>query len=494
MPTSTDLVTIRATDLARAIRDRAVSAREAMQAHLDQIARHNPAVTAIVSLRDPDVLLAEADAADRELAEKGPRGPLHGLPHAVKDLSATAGIRTTQGSPLFRDTVPDTDALHVARLRAAGAILIGKTNVPEFGLGSHSRNPVFGTTRNAYDPAKAGGGSSGGAAVALALRMVPLADGSDHGGSLRNPAAWNNVLGLRTAAGRVPGRTDEVFLPPLTVNGPMARCTADLGLLLSVQAGYDPRTPNAIRQDPAMFAEPRPRDLKGLRIGWMGDLGGHLPFEPGVLDLCEAGLQVFSAHGAAVEPVLPAFDPEAIWRSWVLLRQWITGATLKPYWDDPDKRALMRPEAVWEVEQGLRLSAFDVHAASVTRTAWYHCVRGLFERFDVLALPSAQVFPFDAEETWPRRVGGRAMDTYHRWMEVVVPGTLSGCPAISLPVGLNPAGLPMGIQLIAPNQDEASLLAIAAAYEAVTGFDRIMPPVLADRSPVLADRSPALRG
>jgi amidase len=478
MPPSSDLVTMRATDLARAIRDRAVSAREVMQAHLDQIARHNPAVNAIVSLRDADVLLAEAEAADRDLAANGPRGPLHGLPHAVKDLSATAGIRSTQGSPLFRDTVPEQDAIHVARLRAAGAILIGKTNVPEFGLGSHSYNPVFGTTRNAYDPAKAGGGSSGGAAVALALRMVPLADGSDHGGSLRNPAAWNNVLGLRPAAGRVPGQTDEVFLPQLGVTGPMARCTADLGLLLSVQAGYDPRTPNAIRQDPAMFASVQPRELRGLRIGWIGDFGGHLAFEPGVLDLCEAGLKVFSDHGAAVEPVLPAFDPEAIWRAWRVMRQWTTGATLAAHWRDPQKRALMKPEAVWEVEQGQQLSAFDVHAASITRTAWYHCVRGLFERFDVLALPTAQVFPFDAGETWPHSVGGRRMDTYHRWMEVVVPGTLSGCPVISLPVGLNPAGLPMGLQLIAPNQAEAELLAIAAAYEAVTGFDRVVPPAL----------------
>ncbi|KMO41811.1 amidase [Methylobacterium variabile] len=478
MPPSSDLVMMRATDLARAIRDRAVSAREVMQAHLDQIARHNPAVTAIVSLRDPDMLLAEAEAADRELAERGPRGPLHGLPHAVKDLSATAGLRTTQGSPLFRDTVPEVDALHVARLRAAGAILIGKTNVPEFGLGSHSYNPVFGVTRNAYDPAKAGGGSSGGAAVALALRMVPLADGSDHGGSLRNPAAWNNVLGLRPAAGRVPGHTEEIFLPQLGVNGPMARSTADLALLLSVQAGDDPRTPNAIRQDPASFAAPRPRELRGLRVGWIGDFGGHLAFEPGVLDLCEAGLKVFAAQGAAVEPVRPAFDPEAIWRAWLVLRQWITGANLSAHWRDPEKRALMKPEAVWEVEQGQKLSAFDVHAASVTRTAWYHCVRGLFERFDVLALPAAQVFPFDAGLTWPRSIDGRAMDTYHRWMEVVVPGTLSGCPVISLPVGLNPAGLPMGIQLIAPNQAEADLLAIAAAYEAATGFDRTLPPAL----------------
>ncbi|GJD48395.1 Acylamidase [Methylobacterium crusticola] len=478
MTSSPDLVMMRATDLAAAIRARAVSAREVMQAHLDQIARHNPAANAIVSLRDPAILLAEAEAADRALAADGPRGPLHGLPHAVKDLSATAGIATTQGSPLFRDAVPEADALHVARIRAAGAILIGKTNVPEFGLGSHSYNTVFGTTRNAYAPDRTAGGSSGGAAVALALRMVPLADGSDHGGSLRNPAAFNGVLGLRPSGGRVPGNTDEVFLPPLGVNGPMARSVADLGLLLSVQAGYDPRTPMAIRQDPAVFAAPQARDLAGLRVGWIGDFGGHLPFEPGVLALCEDGLGVLAGEGARIEPVVPDFDPEAIWQAWLVLRHWLAGASLAPLWRDPAKRALLKPEAAWEAEQGMAVSAYAVHAASVTRTAWYQCVRRLFERFDVLALPSAQVFPFDAALTWPRAIAGRTMDTYHRWMEVVVPVTMSGCPAISLPVGLGPAGLPMGMQLVARNHGELELLGIAAAYEAATGFDRVLPPAL----------------
>ncbi|WP_407522903.1 amidase [Methylobacterium oryzisoli] len=478
MSPTPDLVMRPATELARMIRGRAVSAREVMRAHLDQIARLNPAANAVVSLRDPDALLAEADAADRDLAAGRMRGPLHGLPHAVKDTAAAAGLVWTQGSPLFRDTVPTEDAPHVARLRAAGAILIGKTNVPEFGLGSHTTNPVFGATRNAYVPERSAGGSSGGAAVALALRMLPLADGSDHGGSLRNPAAWNGVLGLRPSAGRVPMRTDEVFLPELTVAGPMARTTADLGLLLSVLAGPDPRLPNAIRQDPGAFAAPQPRDLTGLRIGWLGDLGGHLPMEPGVLALCEQGLRRFEDLGARVEPLAPGFDPEAIWRAWTVLRAWLAGAGLAPHWRDPEKRPHLKPEAVWEVEQAMALDAFAIHAASVTRSAWYAQVLRLFERADVLALPAAQVFPFPIEEPWPRTIAGRPMDTYHRWMEVAIPVTMAGCPAISLPVGRDPAGLPMGLQLMAPNHGEAGLLAIAAAFEAATGFDRELSPLI----------------
>ncbi|MEH3148378.1 MAG: amidase [Methylobacterium frigidaeris] len=481
MTAPTDLVMMRAGELAAAIRTRQVSAREAMQAHLDRIARLNPAVNAVVALRDPDALLAEADEADRDLAAGRLRGPLHGLPHAVKDTAPARGLVTTLGSPLFRDTVPAADAPHVARLREAGAILIGKTNTPEFGLGSHSYNRVYGTTGNAYDPSRSAGGSSGGAAVALALRMLPLADGSDFGGSLRNPAAWNGVLGLRPSSGRVPARTDEVFLPELAVTGPMARNVADLGLLLSVQAGYDPRTPNSLPDDPKIFADPRPRDLKGLRIGWIGDWGGTLPFEPGILDLCEQGLATFEAQGARVEPLVPDFDPAAIWRAWLVLRHWLVGATLSPHWRKPEARAELKPEAVWEIEGGLKLDAFAVHAASVTRSAWWKTVCDLFERVDVLALPSAQVFPFDAGSDWPRAIAGRPMDTYHRWMEVVVAVTLSGCPALSVPVGLGPQGLPMGMQLVAPNRGELELLRIAAAYEEATGFDRVLPPLLRER-------------
>ncbi|MFE1600517.1 amidase [Methylobacterium sp. ID0610] len=479
MTPPSDLVSLSATALIRAIRDRSVSAREVMQAHLDQIARFNPAVAAIVSLRDPAKLLAEAEAADRDLAAGRWRGPLHGLPHAVKDTSPAVGMPWTQGSPLFRDRMPEADAPHVARLRQAGAILIGKTNIPEFGLGSHTVNPVFGPTRNAYDPSRSAGGSSGGAAVALALRMLPLADGSDHAGSLRNPAAWNGVLGLRPSPGRVPLRTDEVFLPDLSVAGPMARCTADLGLLLSVLAGPDPRLPLSIQEDPAPFATPQARDLAGLRIGWLGDCGGHLATEPGVLDLCERALGVMAERGTRVAPQGLGFDPEELWQAWRVLRAWLAGGALAPLWRDPRTRAALKPDAAWEVEQGLKLDAFAIQAASAVRSRWYAQVLRLFETADLLALPVAQTFPFPVEEAWPRAIAGRAMDTYHRWMESAIPATMAGCPAISLPAGRNPQGLPMGLQLIAPPRGEALLLAVAASYEEATGFDREAPPVLA---------------
>lgn len=474
--TSDALAALTAVDLAEAIGSRRVSCEEVMRAALARIDRLNPGIDAIISRRPDDALLAEARAADADLARGRRRGPLHGFPHAVKDLAATRDVPTTKGSPLLADFVPAADAVHVERLRAAGAILVGKTNVPEFGLGSHSYNPVFGVTRNPYDLSRTAGGSSGGAAAALAARLVPLADGSDHAGSLRNPAAFNNVLGLRPSAGRVPDGTEEVFLPALTVVGPMARNVADLALLFSVQAGYDPRVPASIPGDGSEFAKVAPRDLRGARFGWIGDWGGHLPFEPGILDLCERALRLLEAEGATVEPVRPDFSPEEVWTTWLTLRRFLVGGALAAFHRDPEKRARMKPEARWEVERGLGTSALEVHAASVRRAAWYHVVRRLHERYDALVLPSAQVFPFPAEWTWPREVAGRAMDTYHRWMEVVIPGTLSGCPVLALPVGFDARGLPMGMQWIGPDRGEAGLLALAAAYERASGYDRAAPP------------------
>lgn len=477
-PPVSDIVMMDAAALGEAIRSRAVSCVEVMRAYLDHIDRLNPVVNAIVSRRDADVLLEEARERDEDLARGLHRGPLHGFPQAIKDLAATKGIRTTQGSPLLSDVVPESDAIFVARMKASGAIIVGKTNTPEFGLGSQTYNPVFGTTRNAYDPERTAGGSSGGAAVALALRMLPVADGSDHAGSLRNPAGWNNVLGLRPSFGRVPGEPDEVFIPHLGVVGPMARNAADLALLLSVQAGPDPRTPLAIEADPAVFRTSLESDPAGRRIAWLRDLGGHLPFEPGVLDLCERALKSFEGMGCAVEEVLPDYPPEAIWRNWLTLRAWLIASKLGPFHADPAKRAGLKPEALFEVENGLRLTGYDVHRASVARTEWYHTVRRLLETYDVLAPPTAQVFPFEAGQPWPREVAGRTMDTYHRWMEVVIPATMSGCPTIAVPAGFGEAGLPMGLQLIGRNHGELELLRIAHAYEAATGWVGKVPPRL----------------
>jgi amidase len=465
--------------LSAAIHARAVSCVEVMTAYLDHIERTNPAVNAIVSLEPRESLLAQAQDRDDALGRGESLGWLHGIPQAPKDLLATRGIRSTWGSRLLAGFVPDADAIPVERLRRAGAILIGKTNVPEFGLGSQTYNDVFGTTRNAYAPSRTAGGSSGGAAVALALRMLPVADGSDHAGSLRNPAAFNNVLGFRTTFGVVPSAEGDVFLPALGVVGPMARTATDLALLLSVLAGYDARAPLSSRDDPARFAAPLGRDFAGTRIGWLGDLGGHLPFEPGVLALGRAALPAFEAIGCTVDEVRVDHAMERVWQSWLVLRAFQVGSVLKVHHADPAKRALMKPEARWEVERGARLTAYELADAATERTAWYRTVRGLFAHHDYLVLPSAQVFPFDAGMHWPRTIAGRDLDTYHRWMEVVVPITMAGCPALNVPAGFGPAGLPMGIQLVGRPHDELGCLQLAHAYEQATGWVARHPPALA---------------
>lgn len=479
---ATHIVDMRAVELAQAIRARRVSCVEVMTAYLDQIDRLNPAANAIVALQDRGDLLKQAAARDAELARGGPLGLLHGFPHAVKDLQPVKGIRFTQGSPIFRDTVAATDSVPVERVRNAGAIFVGKTNTPEFGLGSNTFNPVYGITRNAYDPSRTSGGSSGGAAVALALRMAPLADGSDYGGSLRNPAGWNNVYGFRTSFGRVPLAGRELWLPGMGVNGPMARNVGDLALLLSVQAGFDPRAPLAMDGDGAPFRGALAGDLKGKRIAWLDDLGGAVPYEPGVLDVCRRALKTFEALGCVVEEAKPDYPVEAVWQAFIRLRGWQQGGNLLALYNDPAKRALLKPEAVFEVETGATLSAFDVTAASVVRTEWFNAVRRLFERYDYLVLPTAQVFPFPAELDWPREVAGRTMRTYHEWMQAVCLVTMTGCPALAAPAGFNAAGLPMGLQIVAPVHRELACLQLAAAYEAAAPADLARPsPLLAAR-------------
>ena len=462
-----EIVSLDATALSATIGARKVSCREVMAAHLARIEVANPAVNAIVSLRPPEALLAESEHCDDELARGVSRGPLHGFPHAVKDLAQTRGLRTTWGSRLHYDHVPSHDALFVERLRAAGAILIGKTNTPEFGLGSHTFNEVFGATGNAFDPALSAGGSSGGAAVALALRMVPLADGSDFAGSLRNPAGWNGVFGLRPSAGRVPALPEpEGYLSPqLVTDGPMARTVADLSLLLSVMSGADPRAPLSLA-DPPLPAALLAGDVRGRRIGWLGDLDGALPMEAGILPLAERALGALAAAGCEVEPATLGLDEERLWRCWLVWRHALIAGRQAGTYADPALREKLKPEMVFEIEGGLRLSARDLYEASATRTALRATMLRLLDRFDALALPSAQVFPFPRGWRWPREIGGRQMDTYHRWMEVVIPGTLSGCPVVCLPAGFG--GTPArssGLQLIGHPGGERELLRLARAFE-----------------------------
>ena len=467
--------------LSRRIAAREVSCRELMQASLARIGRLNPLYNAIVSLRPAEQLLAEADARDAALARGEPAGWMQGFPVAIKDLSDAAGLPTSKGSPAVGLPVATSDALFVQRMKKAGAIVIGKTNTPEFGLGSHTFNPVFGLTRNPWDPSKSAGGSSGGAAVAVALEMLPVADGSDTGGSLRNPAAFNNIVGFRPTWGRVPTvPAEESFFAHLNTAGPMGRTTEDVARLLCTMAGWDARAPlslDAPLPDPAA-ADPIACE-PGKRIGWLGSLWPDLPLEPGIAPLCESALRKLQAAGYEVEPCTLDIPRDLNWSAWLRLRQMLTAGGLRGLYADPRTRALMKPEAHWEVEQSLQLSGEQLFEASVQRTAVYHAFRRLFERYDYVAAPSAQVFPFDAALHWPKSIAGVAMDTYHRWMEIVTPFTLASLPVASVPVGFGAAGLPMGLQLAGPARADLRVLALARAFEAIAPWSTTRPPALA---------------
>ncbi|CTQ49294.1 amidase [Jannaschia donghaensis] len=412
--------------------------RALMADTLDRIAGSD--LNAVVSLRNRDDLLAEASH---------PRpGPLSGLPMAVKDLADTAGIRTTYGHPTFADHVPTADGPTAAALRGAGAILIGKTNTPEFGLGSHTFNSVHGTTLNPWDRTRSAGGSSGGAGAALAARLLHLADGSDMMGSLRNPAAWNNVFGLRPTHGLVPSApVGDPVLHPLSTDGPMARTPDDLELLLRVLApSYRADAPRA------------------PRIGWLADWGGAYPMEEGVLALCEAALD------GLADPVAPPMKASDLWTSWTILRSFAIWQKMKPLWTDAFAAA-SKPALHWEVERGRMLTLDDVTRASAIRATWARRFDAM--EVDVIALPSAQCFAFDATLDWPDAIGGVPMDTYHRWMEVVVPASLIGVPAISVPVGFH-HDLPMGVQLIARRGRDSDLIHLARRMHAARPWaDRV---------------------
>jgi len=464
-----DLLDRDAVDLSALLAAGQVSAAEVMAATLARIAAVNPGVNAIVSLRDGDALMAQARAADI-----GPRkGWLHGIPVAIKDLAQAAGLPTTKGSPLLRDAVADSDEIMVARLRAAGAIVIGKTNVPEWGLGSHTFNPLFGATRNPWDRGRSAGGSSGGAAVALATGMVAVADGSDMMGSLRNPAGWTNTYGLRPTWGLVPSEPEgDTFLHQLATLGPMARSPRDVAALLATQSGPDPRQPHGL---PAFRAESLDCSLDGLRIGWLGDWGGAWPMEPGIIATCEAALAQFATLGCTVAAPEPPFPAADLWDAWTTLRSWAVAGGLGALHADPATRAALKPEAVWEVERGLALSAMDVHRASLIRSRWFAAAAALFQRFDALVLPSAQVWPFALDMRWPDRIAGLAMDSYHRWMEVVVPVSLIGLPCLCIPAGFGPQGLPVGLQLFGPRGADLRLLQIGHGWHGSAPWARQRP-------------------
>ncbi|MFL6002515.1 MAG: amidase [Nocardioides sp.] len=452
-----------ARELADAVRSRRISARELLDLHLDRIAQRNPELNAIVSL-DEDRARAGAAAADQHLASGAPVGPLHGLPHAFKDTHAVAGWRTTYGSTLYADHVPDADDLEVERIRHAGVVVIGKTNVPEFAAGSHTFNRLFGTTRNPVDPTRSAGGSSGGAACALAAGMVPLADGSDMGGSLRNPASFCGVVGLRPSLGRVPSWPVVNLWETTSVSGPMARTVGDVALLLSVLAGPDARVPTALGDPGRMFAPPVTGSLRGLRVAWSPDLGGAFEVDAEVRAVLEDAGRAFAHAGARVFGDHPdlrvADDTFRTLRAWSFQARF--GSLLAEH---PDA---FKASLADNIRAGERLSGTDVARAYAQRTALAETMRQFFQSYDVLLLPVSQVPPFPAEQEYPTEINGRPMETYLDWMRSSYLITVTGCPAISVPAGTTPAGLPVGVQIVAPHGADRFLLEVAAAFESLS--------------------------
>jgi amidase len=446
---------------ADAVRRRQISARELLDLHLARVAERNPELTAIVSL-DEERARAGAHAADEHLAAGHPVGPLHGLPFAVKDTHDVAGWRTTYGSPLFADHVPERDDLVVERIRRAGAVLIGKTNVPEFAAGSHTFNRVFGTTRNPVDPSRSAGGSSGGAACALASGMVPLADGSDMGGSLRNPASFCGVVGMRPSLGRVPTWPAANQWETTSVAGPMARTVGDVALLLSVLAGPDPRAPTALGEPGHAVAPPVIGNLAGIRVGWSADLGGLLRVDPAVRSVVEDAGRLLVAAGAQVYDDHPDLslgdDTFRTLRAWHFQASY--GELLRRH-PDGIKQSLAD-----NIRAGESLTGADVARGYTQRTTLSETMRRFFERYDLLVLPTAQVPPFPADQEYPAEVDGERMPDYLAWMRSAYLVSVTGCPAISVPAGHTPEGLPVGVQLVAAHGQDRRLLELASAFEA----------------------------
>jgi len=468
----THIYFLTATELAERIRARELSATEVMEAHLTQIERVNPRVNAIITLL-PERAMEGAGAADEALARGEDVGPLHGLPIAHKDLVLTKGIRTTFGSRIFKDFVPEGDALIVERLKRAGAITIGKTNTPEFGAGSQTFNEVFGATLNPYDMAKTCGGSSGGAAVALACGMTPIADGGDFGGSLRNPANYCNVVGFRTSPGRVPVWPNEIGWFPLSVEGPMARTVGDAALMLSAIAGPDPRSPISIAEPGSIFSRPLERDFKGTRIAWSRDLGG-LPVDPRVTAVIDGQRNVFESLGCNIEDGEPDFagadEAFKVWRAWRFELKF--AEMLETHRDQ------MKETVIWNTELGMKLTGPQIGAAERKRTELYHRVRDFMETYEFLLLPVSQVPPFDVTQRYVTEINGVKMDSYLDWMRSCYYISVTGLPAISVPCGFTPEGLPVGVQIVGRHQDDFGVLQLAHAFEEATGLWTRRPAVV----------------
>ena len=449
-----------ATELRRLLDAREISCLELLDAHLEHIDRCNDSINAIVTLC-PEIARERARAADTAIARGEEIGSLHGLPIAHKDLALTKGVRTTFGSPVFADNIPEQDSLIVERLANAGAVMLGKTNTPEFGAGSQTFNPVFGATANPWDTSRTSGGSSGGAAAALASGMVPVADGSDLGGSLRNPAAFCGVVGLRPSPGRVPSWPTNAAWNPLPVEGPMARNVADCALMLSAMAGPDPRSPISIHEDPKVFSQSLERNFAGIRIAWSADFNDELPVEQAIVDCINQNSSHFEDIGCHVEEAFPDFSDAR--ECFITGRAWLyglLGAELIR-----DHRDKLKQTLIWNVEAGLSLTGPQIAQAESKRTALFHRMREFFSRYDFLVLPVTQVLPFSIDQEWVSEINGKPMDNYLDWMMSCCYITVTGHPAISVPCGFSDEGLPIGLQIVGKHHDDLGVLQLAHAFE-----------------------------
>jgi amidase len=459
-----------ATRLARLLRARKVSATEVTRAFIAQVERVNPKVNAVVTFT-PELALRQARLLDRK---GSPKGALAGLPIAFKDTVRTKGIRTTFGSPIYAGHVPDSDDLLVARLRAAGTVTLGKTNTPEFAAGSQTFNAVFGATRNPYDLSKTCGGSSGGAAAAVACAMLPFADGADLAASLRNPGGYCNVVGFRPSTGRVPQYPAVNPWSSMTELGPLARTVGDCALLLSAMAGPHPRAPAAIAEDGSLFRKTLKRVFKKTRVAWSRDLGG-LPVERAVTQALEPHRRTLRELGCTVEDGEPDFSGatqafEAL-RATMFVQRF--GHLLEK------ERARLKPDVVWNIEQGLELTAADVGRAEALRAELFQRMRSFLERYEFLACPVSQLPPYPVEVEWPREVAGERMHNYLDWMKSCYYITVTGHPAVSVPAGFTPEGLPVGLQIVGRYRDDFGVLQLAHAFESATGYWKQRPPLTA---------------
>ena len=472
--TTTNITFLTAVELARRIRARELSCVEVMQAHLSQIDRVNPKVNAIVTYH-PDTALEGAKAADAALHRGDAVGALHGLPVAHKDLVDTAGVRTTYGSPIFADHIPQQDALIVERLKQAGAISVGKTNTPEFGAGSQTFNEVFGATLNPYDLTKTCGGSSGGAAVALACGMLPIADGSDLGGSLRNPSNFCNIVGFRTAIGRVPVWPSQTPWSALAVQGPMARTVQDTALMLSAIAGPDARCPVALTDDGDAFnplTHSLDRDFNGVRIAWSSDMGG-LPVDPRIVSVIESQRGAFGELGCDIDDACPDFtDANDVFMTMRAAGMAATRAELLR-----THRDQLKDTVIWNIEEGMKLNAAEVGIAEVKRAALFERVHKFMDTYEFMVFPVSQHPPFDVTQPYLTEVNGVPMETYIDWMRSCYYITATGHPAISVPCGFTHDGLPVGVQIVGRHQSEFSVLQLAYAFQQATAFWKQRPAV-----------------